>query len=915
MLEIKNIYKTYSSKNGVTHRALENVSLKFANKGLIFILGKSGSGKSTLLNIIGGLDDYDRGEVIFNGKNMREFKEEDFNYYRNSCIGFIFQEFNLINSLSVYDNVALSLDLQNKEIDEKKIDEILKQVNVDSLKNRKVNELSGGQKQRVAIARALIKDPKIILADEPTGSLDSENSEAISEIIKDLSKDRLVIVVTHNKELAYQYGDRIIEIKDGFVLKDLMRKDVSEEKVEKSTLASSSLVIVPENQKISEENINDLNVTISEKRQDYYLLVDSNKNRVMSLYPNVKEIIDDEKSKEVFAPYHHKKGDVEKLETTKYSLSTKKGIKLGLANVKRKVGKLFFTILLAIISVLITGVASNISSYTLADAIGMSIEKEKGEFLEVSSSFSVSNTAYKLNELDINYLNTVDEEIAYTYEDIYLRYSFPTKANFSKAEERMASSKLFTGSFNGMIATNDIESLGYKNNHFKIIYERDNIDEEMANKGIYISSIVAETIVKCSAYDNPKYSSIEELIDLDFKINSNYYPVLGIYDIDNNKTLYNTFKSLDESRVDEELLEKYESIKPLLTKIVVKPAFIEYFKDLNTSFDFQAVTYNIQNQTVFGRSITKLESLDTKKENLNIEFYQPGWSKANFNEKIKSLKPNQVFIGKNVFMYLTQEKYSGTGGVMPNTNRQYNNKETQLIVKNLVGLNSPGSEVYLAIEGIEVMGVVTYENSNSGAHSFYLPSSAYDTILDRYYMPNRALIPLNNTNDHGAVIQDLYDNGYRINNSFVESFLKLSNTFEQYSTFISVIIVIWFIIVTLLLYSFMSSSIKGYSKQIGVLKALGAKNSDLYKVYSVEAIIIALFSIVIGVGLYFAVGSLVNSIVSSLLYDYYFPIFVFNPISVIVMVISTILILLVSVIIPLSRLKNIKPIEVINSAE
>ena len=119
MLEIKNIYKTYSSKNGVTHRALENVSLKFASKGLIFILGKSGSGKSTLLNIIGGLDDYDRGEVLFNGKNMREFKEEDFNYYRNSCIGFIFQEFNLINSLSVYDNVALSLDLQNKEIDEK----------------------------------------------------------------------------------------------------------------------------------------------------------------------------------------------------------------------------------------------------------------------------------------------------------------------------------------------------------------------------------------------------------------------------------------------------------------------------------------------------------------------------------------------------------------------------------------------------------------------------------------------------------------------------------------------------------------------------------------------------------------------------------------------------------------------------
>ena len=288
MLEIKNVYKTYSSKNGVTHRALENVSLKFANKGLIFILGKSGSGKSTLLNMIGGLDDYDRGDVLFNGRSFSTFKEEDFNFYRNSCVGFIFQDFNLVNSLSVFDNVALSLDLQGKKVNEKEVDEILKQMNVYSLKNRKVNELSGGQRQRVAIARALIKDPQIILADEPTGSLDSENSDSISEIIKNLSKDRLVIVVTHNKELAYQYGDRIIEIKDGFVLKDVSRKDENDTKKSASTLASSNLVIVNKNEKISDENINDLNITISEKRQDYYLVVDSNKKRVMSLYPNVK---------------------------------------------------------------------------------------------------------------------------------------------------------------------------------------------------------------------------------------------------------------------------------------------------------------------------------------------------------------------------------------------------------------------------------------------------------------------------------------------------------------------------------------------------------------------------------------------------------------------------------------------------
>ena len=936
MLEIKNVYKTYSSKNGVTHRALENVSLKFADKGLIFILGKSGSGKSTLLNLIGGLDNYDRGDVLFNGRSFSTFKDEDFNYYRNTCIGFIFQDFNLINSLSVFDNVALSLDLQGKKVEEKEIDEILKKMNVFSLKNRKVNELSGGQRQRVAIARALIKDPKIILADEPTGSLDSENSDAISEIIKDLSKDRLVIVVTHNKELAYQYGDRIIEIKDGFVLKDVSRKVEGQEDCNDSTLASSNLVIVNKNKQISDENVNDLNITMSEKRQDYYLLIDNDKKRVMSLYPNVKEIINDENNTELFIPYVHKKVEKADQKTIKSNMPLSKGLKLGMANLKRKTGKLIFTIALAIISILITGIASNISQYSLHDAISMSLQKDKGQYLEISSSFSVSNSQYKLTDDDIIALKDIDDEAALVYENVQLRYSYPEdeKKGTGFARKKILESVLFNSAFDGIVVTDDISSLGYKDNNLFLLHERENITQEQRQKGIYISSFVAETIVNASKNDFPVYESIADLIELDFKLLSDTFPikesftfpVLGIYDIDANKSLYKQFYPLttNEGKNDEELLEKYQSVKLLTNKIIVSSSFMDYFKSLNIKFDFETISTNYDNYRYIGQGIRRLEKYDMFQNRSQIEFYygnSAGINKTNFYEKLETLKPNQVFIGKKTFEYLTggMNYTDGTGGVMPYEIQLYNQGNKKLIITNNSELlNKKGNEIYYAMENIEILGVIGYEDglgsSERAYNTFYLPPSAYDEIINIHYMPSKALLPLNNDNS-GKVIESIYDNGFRINNDFVNPLLELTDTFEKYSTYISIITIAWFFIVTLLLYSFMSSSIKGYSKQIGILKALGANNKDLYKVYSVEAIIIALFSIVIGVALFFAVGIVINNVISSMLYDFYYPLFLFDIVTILLMVLSTILILLVSVIIPLSRLKNIKPIEVINSAE
>lgn len=241
MIELKNVSKIYKSKKGNNTQALDNVTLKFDNKGMNFILGKSGSGKSTLLNIIGGLDKYDSGDMIILGKSSKDFNQADFDSYRNTYIGFVFQEFNILEDYDVYENIVLALQLQQKVVDKKKIDKLLEKLELIELKHRKVNELSGGQKQRVAIARALIKDPKIILADEPTGNLDSTTGKQVMDLLKEISKEKLVVVVSHDNESANVYGDRIIEIKDGTVINDIRKKNEISENVENYKTIKSKL--------------------------------------------------------------------------------------------------------------------------------------------------------------------------------------------------------------------------------------------------------------------------------------------------------------------------------------------------------------------------------------------------------------------------------------------------------------------------------------------------------------------------------------------------------------------------------------------------------------------------------------------------------------------------------------------------
>ena len=239
MLELKGIKKDYLAGENTVH-ALKGIDLRFRRNEFVSILGPSGCGKTTMLNIIGGLDQYTEGDLVINGRSTKDFKDRDWDTYRNHSIGFVFQSYNLIPHQTVLQNVELALTLSGVSKSERKqrAKKALEDVGLGSQLSKKPSEMSGGQMQRVAIARALVNNPDIILADEPTGALDTETSIQVMEILKEISKDRLIVMVTHNPELAEQYSSRIIRILDGKLTDD--SKPLTEAEYQKELAADKA---------------------------------------------------------------------------------------------------------------------------------------------------------------------------------------------------------------------------------------------------------------------------------------------------------------------------------------------------------------------------------------------------------------------------------------------------------------------------------------------------------------------------------------------------------------------------------------------------------------------------------------------------------------------------------------------------
>ena len=289
MLEVRNLKKIYKSKKGADVNALDGVSLQFPETGMVFLLGKSGSGKSTLLNVCGGLDSPTEGEVIVKGRSSKSFSGSDFDSYRNTFIGFIFQEYNILNEFSVEDNIALALELQGKPKDKAAIAALLEEVDLTGYAKRKPNTLSGGQKQRIAIARALVKKPEIIMADEPTGALDSNTGKQVFDTLKKLSQNKLVIVVSHDRDFAEQYGDRIIELKDGKVLSDVSKTHAEAQTISDNVSQVGQVLCIKKGSSLSDGDFDKIKRFLQTADSDIVIASDE---KSVSTFKNAARITD-----------------------------------------------------------------------------------------------------------------------------------------------------------------------------------------------------------------------------------------------------------------------------------------------------------------------------------------------------------------------------------------------------------------------------------------------------------------------------------------------------------------------------------------------------------------------------------------------------------------------------------------------
>ncbi len=800
MIRFVNVSKEYRSKKGQVTKALNDININLGNKGLVFIIGKSGSGKSTLLNILGGLDSKTSGHIYIDNKDIDSFKEKDYDSYRNTYIGFIFQDFNLLEEYNVFDNVMLSAKLLRKKVDKEEILNLLERLGLKGLEYRNINELSGGQKQRVGIARALIKNPKVILADEPTGNLDSHSSLETFKLLKEISKEKLVVVVSHDLENANTYADKILELQDGNAIR------------------------------------NDL--TVEEKDDNTFSL-------------------------------------------TKSRLPFKECLHFALTSLKSNKVKLFFTIILTMISLVFMGISVNTSMFDKNILATDTLIENKETYYDISYVNIINPSFGEVRELPMTdkIISDFEKENNVTANPMYSIFDNNSILSFEPISDNDTINPIinYVEVKDDRLLSNIIGTIPKSNNEIVIHkYLADNIME----KGI---KDINGNLFKPTSYDNLVNSRRE----LPFGLNN--VIIVGIIDDDNSR-----YKNLNN-----------ETIQQDYTNYYADKAYTIYGKNLDLKF-------NTTDEAILNHAI--LNEDEVLKDGITgIKVYN---NNGDVITPITNLNSDEVIVSLNYLQEYVDGFKEELDIYLANNSGDYNTLLSTFVTNYITTNNlTVPFETHYNTKGyykdLKVAGVSLTDNYISKDYLEEIKSEAVHKELTsfRVYDDNETSLlktfrkyPSDNENTRGETLF--------ITMPYSDDINQLAYIYSFLNKYINIVTLV-FILFTILLFSnFIYVSINYSKKQIGILRALGTNKGDIIRIFLYESLTVGIISYIVSIILWFIIiGILNNSIFGNR--GFIFNGIVTHPLVPIIMLIYTIIISIIITVISLSKITKIKPIDAI----
>ncbi len=797
MIEIKNVSKTYKTKKGVQVQALKNINLTIEDRGMVFILGKSGSGKSTLLHLLGGLDTYDSGELIIKGKSSLNFKQSDFDSYRNTLIGFIFQDYNILDEFSVGKNIELALELQNQKFDKFQIEKALIDVGLEGYYSRKPNELSGGQKQRVAIARALIKNPEIIMADEPTGALDSKTGKQVFNTLKNLSRDKLVIVVSHDREFAEIYADRIIELADGEIISDVQKyKTAPREIVAGVNIVDDKAVIIKQGHNITMSEFYYITKVLNNITKSSDAVIPLSQRSTSEVKKQLK-LSDDGSSTYFDKTNIHtlpiKQYGYNDLQLKKSHMPLKDSIKMGASALKHKKFRLFLTIILSSLAFAMFGFVSALSSYNLASATYRSIK-----------------------ESDINYISIIKQEKDKDYD----YYSLTPLTNQDVTDYKDKFDRTFIPSFT-----------------FKSVNEDDTY---YYNNGISYSS-------NTNKYTNSYF----------YRENANGFAYINNTIL--NELGYTVTGSLPKSTTGS------------VNEIAITDYQLEVFKKLG----YKSTEYNSE----IGGYETATINKATDIINRELEIYL------------------ENFVSENEDHYFSFKIV----GVI-NTNTDFSRYE---ILKN-ENFNYDMTSQFLIGE-LEAITRLSLSNS------FFISEDLFKNSAKKYNFIQTPIISDKQDTELINYVVDYKNGNYKYQIQNAASYIL--NSFDEILTQVAQVLfyvgIGFACFASLLLFNYITTSISYKKREIGILRAVGARSSDVFGIFFNESLIIALINSVLATIISAGVIIFLNGYLRG--QGLLVSLLGFGPIQIALILGVAVVAAFISTFIPVTRIAHKKPIDAIRN--